>query len=700
MSAPCASLTRMGYPRGQSAPKMLPAHERAKTERDAYAPRRALLAEPGDRRVYRLAPRPPAGDLSERLAGMLDDEQSHAVRSATGRTLILAAAGTGKTRVITSIVAHLTETGTEPRNVLLVTFTRRAAREMTLRAQTLAGRDLSEMTAGTFHSVCQRILRRYGPLVGLPNRYTILDGEDQADLVRIARDAVTAGVRDRASLPRPEWMAQTLALAHESGRPLAAVIVDQNPRLADRVEEIVAVCTRYGALKRESGAVDYADLLTLTVRLLTDHADVCAKLAAQFRWVLVDELHDVNAPQAAIVEALGAAGSHVVAVADPDQSIYAWRGADPAVVQRFADVPGTTVVPLGRNYRSTPQIVALAQECLPEGNRWDKRMVAHRDAHGAEPVVAHCLSIADEAAFVTQRIADLITEGREPGEIGILYRAHHHSIDIQMALAQAGVEFELFSGARFVESAHVKDVLAFCRVRHNPRDTLAWHRILRLFPGVGERTASAAAERAGKAPGTPDALAAAGEGGPAALGRAVAHLAPLAQLDRPEDIILGVARADWFRDSLQRRFPNWQDREGDLARVAELAVRAADVESFLADMQLAERVEADEDVSGPAKRVALSSVHQAKGLEWPVVFVLQCEAGSFPSSWAMSEGRLAEEERLFYVALTRARDELYLCRPIQAKRPWDTGANRVVLNSGLGFLDRDLRGLVDEWSVR
>ena len=492
MSAPCASLTRMGYPRGQSAPKMLPAHERAKTERDAYAPRRALLAEPGDRRVYRLAPRPPAGDLSERLAGMLDDEQSHAVRSATGRTLILAAAGTGKTRVITSIVAHLTETGTEPRNVLLVTFTRRAAREMTLRAQTLAGRDLSEMTAGTFHSVCQRILRRYGPLVGLPNRYTILDGEDQADLVRIARDAVTAGVRDRASLPRPEWMAQTLALAHESGRPLAAVIVDQNPRLADRVEEIVAVCTRYGALKRESGAVDYADLLTLTVRLLTDHADVCAKLAAQFRWVLVDELHDVNAPQAAIVEALGAAGSHVVAVADPDQSIYAWRGADPAVVQRFADVPGTTVVPLGRNYRSTPQIVALAQECLPEGNRWDKRMVAHRDAHGAEPVVAHCLSIADEAAFVTQRIADLITEGREPGEIGILYRAHHHSIDIQMALAQAGVEFELFSGARFVESAHVKDVLAFCRVRHNPRDTLAWHRILRLFPGVGERTASAA----------------------------------------------------------------------------------------------------------------------------------------------------------------------------------------------------------------
>lgn len=690
----------MGYPRHQKAPAVLPSHEAAKLARDEYAPRAALAAEPARRTVYRLRPRPRAGDLSDRLAATLDEEQAQAVRAATGRTLILAAAGTGKTRVITSIVAHLTETGVEPRNVMLVTFTRRAAREMTLRAQAVSGRDLSEMTAGTFHSVCQRILRRYGALVGLPSRFTILDGEDQADLVRIARDGVLAGRTDRASLPRPDWIAQTLSLADESGRPLPAVIVEQNPRLADRVDDLVAICEAYTRAKRDAGAVDYADLLTLTVRLLHEHPDVRARLAAEFRWVLVDELHDVNAPQAAIVEALGEAGSRVIAVADPDQSIYAWRGADPAVVQRFADVAGTTVVPLGRNYRSTPQVVALAQECLPEGNRWNKRMVAHRDAPGAPPVVAHCMSVAEEAAFVTQRIADLITEGREPGEIGVLYRAHHHSIDLQMALAQSGVEFELYSGARFVESAHVKDVLALVRVRHNPRDALAWHRLLRLFPGVGERSATAATGRAVTGADTDDALAAIARGATPALAAAVAALRGFADVERPEELVLGLARADWFRDSLQRRFPNWQDRESDIARVAELAARGPDIPSFLADMQLAERVEVDEDVSGPAKRVALSSVHQAKGLEWPVVFVLQVEAGSFPSSWALSEGRLDEEERLFYVAITRARDELYLCRPIQAKRPWDTGADRVVLNAGLGFLDRDLGGLVDEWSVR
>lgn len=690
----------MAYRRDSKAPQMLPSHERAKAERDAYAPRDALAVAPAARRVYTLKARPRSGDLSARLAEMLDAEQADVVRAATRRTLILAAAGTGKTRVITSIVAHLTETGVEPRNLLLVTFTRRAAREMTLRAQAIAGRDLSEMTAGTFHSVCQRILRRYGTLVGLPNRYTILDGEDQADMVRLARDHVMRGAERRASLPRPDWIAQTAALAAESGRPLAAVIIDANPRLADRVEELVAICERYQQAKREAGAVDYSDLLTLTVQLLHEHPDVRRKLASELRWVLVDELHDVNAPQSAIVEALAGEGATVIAVADPDQSIYAWRGADPEVVQRFAAVEGTQVVHLGRNYRSTPQIVALAQECLPEGNRWEKQMVSHRDIDGAAPVVAHCLSIADEAEFVTQRIADLITEGREPGDIGILYRAHHHSIDIQMALSNAGVEFELYSGARFVESAHVKDVLAFCRVRHNPRDTLAWHRILRLFAGVGERAASSATAVAAHGADMADAVRAVAAAGTPALRHAADLLQPLTDLDRPEEIILTVARAEWFRDSLQGRFPNWQDRENDLARVAELAVRASSIESFLADLQLAERVEVDEDVSGPARRVALSSVHQAKGLEWPVVFVLQVEAGSFPSSWALSEGRLDEEERLFYVALTRARDELYLCRPIQAKRPWDTGANRVVINAGLGFLDRDLGALVDEWSVR
>ena len=164
--------------------------------------------------------------------------------------------------------------------------------------------------------------------------------------------------------------------------------------------------------------------------------------------------------------------------------------------------------------------------------------------------------------------------------------------------------------------------------------------------------------------------------------------------------MLLVARSEWYRDHLQRVYPNWRDREGDLARLAELATRSAGLDRFLGDLQLAERVEVDEDISGPARRVALSSVHQAKGLEWPVVFVLQVESGSFPSGWAVSEGNLDEEERLFYVAVTRAADELYLCRPIAARRPWDTGADAVVINSGQGFLDRDLAGLVDEWSVR
>ena len=695
--------TAKGYPRGQSAPPTLPHIEAQKAERDARAPRDPLAAEPAARTVYRL--RPPgaaACGASERLRAMLDDEQLAAVEGARGRVLVLASAGSGKTRTIIATLAHLVETGTPPEAIMLVTVTRRAARDMIDRAGRVSRIDLAPVTAGTFHSVCRRILARYGPLIGLPSSFTVLDAEDQAQVAAIARDAVLAGRETRPSLPKPGAIVGWASLAAESGRTLEQVVMDANPRLGDRLEDLRAIADGYAERKRAMAAVDYADLLVLTARLLDEHPRVRARLAEAYRWILVDELHDTNPVQARLVEAIAGEGGNLVAVADPDQSIYSWRGADPEVVERFAAVEGTRVFPLQTNYRSTPEVVALAQATLPAGNPFGKRLRASRPSSGALPVIAHLASVQDEARFVVQRIADLITAGRAAGEIAVLYRAHHHSVDLQLALAEAGVEFEMFSGARFVESAHVKDVLAFCRLRHNPRDELAWHRALRLFDRVGESIAARTWAQIGA---TPDPLAAAAAMRPtgpasASLARFAETVGRVAGMRRPEDIVLLVARSEWYRDHLQRAYPNWRDREGDLARLAELATRAAGLDTFLGDLQLAERVEVDEDVSGPARRVALSSVHQAKGLEWPVVFVLQVESGSFPSGWAVSEGNLDEEERLFYVAVTRAADELYLCRPIAARRPWDTGADAVVINSGQGFLDRDLGGLVDEWSVR
>lgn len=691
-----------GYPRWQTAPPTSPHVEAQKAARDRRAPRDPLAADPGARRVYRLRPPAARSEVSERLRAMLDEEQLAAVEGASGRTLVLASAGSGKTRTIVATLAHLVETGTRPEAVMLVTFTRRAARQMVDRAARLSGADLSAVTAGTFHAVCRRLLHRYGPLVGVPAAFTILDGEDQAELAAMAREAVLAGREARPALPKPSAIVGFAALAAESGRSLEDVVLERNPRLGDRLDDLSAIAEGYAERKRAMAALDYADLLVLAARLVEEQPRVRRRLAEVHRWVLVDELHDVNPVQARLVEALAAEGSNLVAVADPDQSIYAWRGADPEVVRRFADAPGTRVFPLQTNYRSTPEVVALAQATLPAGNPYGKELRAHRPASGTPPVVAHLASVQDEAAFVTQRIADLVTEGREPGEIAVLYRAHHHSVELQLALAEAGVEFELFSGARFVESAHVKDVLAFCRLRHNPRDELAWHRALRLFERVGQGTAARVWAEIGAAPDPLAAAAALRPDGPAAAGlaRFAAAAREVAALSRPEEIVLGVARADWYRDHLQQTFSNWRDREGDLARLAEIAARARDLDAFLGDLQLAERVEADEDVSGPARRVALSTVHQAKGLEWPVVFVLQVEPGSFPSGWAVSEGNLDEEERLFYVAVTRAADDLYLCRPIAARRAWDTGADAVVLNSGQGFLDRDLAGLVEEWSVR
>ena len=691
-----------GYPRWQTAPPTLPHVERQKAVRDAHAPRNPLAADPAARRVYRLRPPASAAPVSERLRAMLDAEQLAAVEGARGRSLVLASAGSGKTRTIVATLAHLVESGTPAERIMLVTFTRRAAREMVDRAARMAGSDLSRVTAGTFHSVCQRLLRRYGPLLGLPAAFTVLDAEDQADVVAMARDAVLAGRERRPALPRPSAIVGLASLAAESGRSLADVVADRNPRLGDRVEDLEAIVAGYEERKRAMAAVNYADLLVLTLRLLDEHPRVRERLSTLYAWVLVDELHDVNPVQARLVEAIAGDGGNLVAVADPDQSIYSWRGADPGVVDRFAAAPGARVFPLQTNYRSSPEVVALAQATLPAGNPYEKRLRAHRPPSGVAPVVAHLASVPDEARFVVQRIADLITSGRAPGEVAVLYRAHHHSVNLQLGLTEAGVEFELFSGARFVESAHVKDVLAFCRLRHNPRDALAWHRAMRLFDRVGEAVASRVWSEIGAAPDPLAAAAALAPSGPGRVGvtRFRDVVRRLAGLARPEEMVLLVARSDWYRDHLQTTFANWRDREGDLARLAELAARAASLERFLADLQLAERVEADEDVSGPARRVTLSTVHQAKGLEWPVVFVLQVEPGSFPSGWAVSEGNLAEEERLFYVAVTRAADELYLCRPIAARRPWDTGPDAVVINSGQGFLDRDLAGVVEEWSVR
>ncbi len=695
--------SRSGYPRWQTAPPTLPHIEAQKAARDAVAPRDPLAADPAARTVYRLRPVGRAAEgASERLREMLDAEQLAAVEGAAGRVLVLASAGSGKTRTIVATLAHLVETGTPPEAIMLVTFTRRAAREMVERAERVAGIDLASVTAGTFHAVGRRLLAQHGPLVGLPSTFTVLDAEDQAQIAAMARDAVLAGRASRPSLPKPGTIVGWASLAAESGRSLEDVVAEANPRLGDRLDILRAIADGYAERKRAMAAVDYADLLVLTLRLLDEHPRVRRRLAETYRWVLVDELHDVNPVQARIVEAIAGEGGNLVAVADPDQAVYSWRGADPRVVERFAAVPGTRVFPLQTNYRSTPEVVALAQATLPAGNPFDKRLRARRPASGNRPVIAHLASVQDEARFVVQRIADLITEGRAPGEIAVLYRAHHHSVDLQLALAEAGVEFEMFSGSRFVESAHVKDVLAFCRLRHNPRDELAWHRALRLFDRVGEATAQRVWAAIGADPDPLAAAVAIPSAGAAASGlaRFAEAIGAIAPMERPEEIVLAVARSEWYRDHLQRVYPNWRDREADLARLAELATRASSLDRFLGDLQLAERVEADEDVSGPARRVALSSVHQAKGLEWPVVFVLQLESGSFPSGWAVSEGKLDEEERLFYVAVTRAADELYLCRPIAARRNWDTGPDAVVINSGQSFLDRDLTGLVEEWSVR
>ena len=404
------------------------------------------------------------------------------------------------------------------------------------------------------------------------------------------------------------------------------------------------------------------------------------RLSELYRWVLVDELHDVNPVQARIVEAIAGEGGNLVAVADPDQAIYSWRGADPGVVERFAAVPGTRVFPLQTNYRSTPEVVALAQATLPAGNPFEKRLRAQRPASGERPVVAHLASVQDEARFVVQRIADLITAGpraraRSPSSTGPTTTRSTSSSPWPRPASSSSSS----PGARFVESAHVKDVLAFCRLRHNPRDELAWHRALRLFDRVGEAVAPRVWAEIGAAPGPPRGR----RGARARRARAARGLArfagggprPSPAMTRPEEIVLRVARSDWYRDHLQRDVPQLarpRGRPGAAGR----ARRPRREPRPLPRRPPARRAGGGRrgrvrpgPPGGPLER---STRRRASSGRW--CSCSRSRPGSFPSGWAVSEGNLDEEERLFYVAVTRAADELYLCRP--DRRPAALGHGR------------------------
>ncbi|HEY3202270.1 MAG TPA: ATP-dependent helicase [Thermoanaerobaculia bacterium] len=609
----------------------------------------------------------------------LNEEQREVVLAGGGPILVIAGAGSGKTRTLVYRVSRLIESGHDPSRILLLTFTNKAAREMLRRVEALLSVDMRRLMGGTFHSVGNRLLRRFGSRLGFAPNFTILDPEDAREMLEAATSDRNLRTLDRR-FPKGDVLLDLYSYTINTGRPFVEVLAEHAPHFAPLEAEIVSVFQRYRERKRLGNACDYDDLLLLWKRLLGENPEAAAQLRSAYDHILVDEYQDTNRLQGEIVDLMAKGKRNVTVVGDDAQAIYSFRGASFENILGFPQrYPDVSTFRLTRNYRSTPQILALANASILHNTRQFAKELRAARASGPLPAVVALPDIPDQARFVAQRLLEWHDEGDRLEDLAVLYRAHYQALELQIELTRRGIPYEIRSGTRFFEQRHVKDVLAFLRIIANPKDELSWKRALKIFPRVGERAASAVWEAIGS---RPDPLAAfrALEAKGSEFGRVTDRaLTPcrslLARLDSPgirssPSEAIRVVVEDVYRDYARAKFPNGDARLDDLEQFAQFAQTYDSLPAFLEEVTLFNELSGEDVVAGEPEddRVVLSSVHQAKGLEWSRVIVMGLSEGRFPNyrSAATEEG-LEEERRLFYVAVTRAKNEVALVYPMLAR---------------------------------
>jgi len=613
--------------------------------------------------------RKPSRDYRVRYEEELNPQQLEVVMHPGGPMLALAGAGTGKTRTLVYRTCRLIEDGVPPARIMLLTFTNKAAREMMGRVDDLVERGTSRVTGGTFHSAGHRILRRYADVLGYSSRFSILDREDSTELMGSALADISPEVPSRR-MPKPRLLVDLYSFVINTGNDLEKVLTERAPHFIDQSEIVAAVFKRYLERKRNADLMDFDDLLLNWLLLLTRFPRARSELRNRFSHILVDEYQDTNRLQADIVDGMLGPERNVMVVGDDAQSIYSFRGADFENIIGFPQRhPDCEVFHLETNYRSFPPILELANASIVHNTRQFKKVLRPARSGGAPPLEVAVPTPEIQASHVGQRLLELREEGFELEDMAVLYRNHAHSLDLQVELARRNIPFRVRSGLRFFEHRHIKDVLAHLRFIDNPRDEIAFARIIKLRDGFGPRLAARVWERLSGADGLRRLLdLEPGELGlPHAAHAALSELKELAeelaspeQLGRPGETIRTVVDSfygQWVRSHLE----NAGSRLEDLEQLALFADGYPDVNAFLAEVSLFNDLSGEDAAAGPPdEMLTLSTVHQAKGIEWRAVFVIWLAEGRFPSFRMDDE---EEERRLFYVAVTRARDRLFLVRP-------------------------------------
>ncbi len=682
----------------------------------------------------------------------LNPQQLAAVTAPPGPALVIAGAGSGKTRTLTYRVAWLLEQGIPADRILLLTFTNKAAGEMMRRVAELLGRELHELWGGTFHSIGARILRIHAEALGYRRDFTILDRDDAKDLIKAC--VADAGIATKgAHFPKPDVLIEICSLAANTHRSIEDILAGPFAYFEQFTAQICDLAKRYAKRKRATNAMDFDDLLALWLRLLQDNAEACEHYQRRFQFILVDEYQDTNRLQGDLIDLLAARHHNVMAVGDDAQSIYAWRGANFLNILDFPKRhPGTQVFKIETNYRSTPEILNVANAAIAANRNQFAKNLAPARKSGLKPAVAECPDPAWQSAFICQRVLELRDEGTNPNQIAVLYRSHFHALELQLELTKRQIPFSITSGIRFFEQAHIKDATAYLKFAVNPRDEVSFKRLARLMPGIAAKGAdklwqafsAKIAHRELKAEkdhplalgrdalprvqadpqigptgsmtrdgvrGGRNSLAAVlqscAKSVPAKAVSAWAQFtATLAQLadapDRPGAAkMLRLVMDAGYDDYLKETYDNYPRRRDELQQLAEFAYQFGSVEDFLTQLALLTNVEAEEGggEADATEKIRLSTIHQAKGLEFDAVFVIMLCDGLFPSARSMETGDGEEEERrLFYVAVTRARNELYLCYPL-ARRGFGNSGNDAFLSPSR-FLSEIPGRLVNKWNLR
>lgn len=638
-------------------------------------------------------------DYSIPYRDLLNAQQLEAVFHDKGPVLVVAGAGTGKTRTLVHRVSRLVESGVDPSRILLLTFTRRASREMLNRASNILDERCRKVKGGTFHFYCSRLLHRYADAIGYPSNFTIIDTADSLEVIQFVRVQLKLHKKNKR-FPNKNTLRNIISTAVNKHLDIRIVLQEDYPQFLEAEDKIREVESAYHEYKEKNHVMDFDDLLVHTRNLLQNNEEIRLKVASGNEYVLVDEYQDTNRLQAELARLFSSVHGNIMAVGDDAQSIYSFRGADHRNIMEFPELfDNTRMIKLEENYRSTPQVLDVANNLLAQAtHKFNKELYSEKE-DGDLPAPVQSASERDQSRFISQAVLQLREQEIDLNEIAVLFRNGRDSFDLEVELNRKNIPFVKYGGQKFTEAAHIKDVLAHVRVLVNPMDTIAWNRVLMLLDGIGPKTAQDLFEWIRLA------------GNPYRLDMSDAtSKAYIKQLKELSKLLVDIKEQDYsaskvieriteyYRDFCKSRYDDYPKRLKDLEAFVNVAEGFTSLPKMLEELALdpitATAVDTEQKTSEETPLV-LSTIHSAKGLEWKHVFIIQCLDGIIPSAYSVEDDeQLDEELRLLYVATTRAKDMLYYSFPVLAQSAYGD-----YFTKPSRFLHDLNQNLLEEWKL-